>query len=94
VLFAVSFDNYMQHDAHEFLNYLLNTVADLLQGIYKLTYMLVVYTFDTNIISIASCLIIFLHFGVFCKASKFRKSTCGKFEKRNCVEIKVTPSDI
>jgi hypothetical protein len=22
----------MQHDAHEFLNYLLNTVADLLQG--------------------------------------------------------------
>jgi uncharacterized UBP type Zn finger protein len=31
--FVVSFDNYMQHDAHEFLNYLLNTVADLLQGI-------------------------------------------------------------
>jgi len=31
-LFAVSFDNYMQHDAHEFLNYLLNTIADLLQG--------------------------------------------------------------
>jgi len=30
--FAVSFDNYMQHDAHEFLNYLLNTIADLLQG--------------------------------------------------------------
>ena len=29
---TVSFDNYMQHDAHEFLNYLLNTVADLLQG--------------------------------------------------------------
>jgi len=28
----VSFDNYMQHDAHEFLNYLLNTIADLLQG--------------------------------------------------------------
>ncbi len=26
------FDNYMQQDAHEFLNYLLNTVADLLQG--------------------------------------------------------------
>jgi len=22
----------MQHDAHEFLNYLLNTIADLLQG--------------------------------------------------------------
>lgn len=28
----LSFDNYMQHDAHEFLNYLLNTVADLLQA--------------------------------------------------------------
>ena len=28
------FDNYMQQDAHEFLNYLLNTVADLLQGKY------------------------------------------------------------
>lgn len=27
----VNFDNYMQHDAHEFLNYLLNTIADLLQ---------------------------------------------------------------
>ncbi|XP_015777462.1 PREDICTED: ubiquitin carboxyl-terminal hydrolase 46-like [Acropora digitifera] len=26
------FDNYMQQDAHEFLNYLLNTIADLLQG--------------------------------------------------------------
>ncbi|XP_064934102.1 ubiquitin carboxyl-terminal hydrolase 12-like isoform X2 [Columba livia] len=25
------FDNYMQQDAHEFLNYLLNTIADLLQ---------------------------------------------------------------
>lgn len=30
--FAELFDNYMQQDAHEFLNYLLNTVADLLQG--------------------------------------------------------------
>jgi ubiquitin C-terminal hydrolase len=29
---AEVFDNYMQQDAHEFLNYLLNTVADLLQG--------------------------------------------------------------
>ena len=26
------FDNYMQQDAHEFLIYLLNTIADLLQG--------------------------------------------------------------
>ena len=26
------FDNYMQQDAHEFLNYLLNTIGDLLQG--------------------------------------------------------------
>lgn len=26
------FDNYMQQDAHEFFNYLLNTVGDLLQG--------------------------------------------------------------
>jgi len=32
IFFVVSFDNYMQHDAHEFLNYLLNTIADLLQG--------------------------------------------------------------
>ncbi|GAB6029965.1 Ubiquitin carboxyl-terminal hydrolase 46 [Chamberlinius hualienensis] len=27
-----SFDNYMQQDAHEFLNYLLNTIADILQA--------------------------------------------------------------
>ena len=26
------FDNYMQQDAHEFLNYLLNTIGDLLKG--------------------------------------------------------------
>jgi len=26
------FDNYMQQDAHEFLNYLLNTIAEILQG--------------------------------------------------------------
>lgn len=26
------FDNYMQQDAHEFFNYLLNTIGDLLQG--------------------------------------------------------------
>lgn len=26
------FDNFMQQDAHEFLNELLNTVADVLQG--------------------------------------------------------------
>ncbi|ESN98961.1 hypothetical protein HELRODRAFT_107093 [Helobdella robusta] len=26
-----AFDNYLQHDAHEFLNYLLNTIADILQ---------------------------------------------------------------
>ena len=32
MLCAELFDNYMQQDAHEFLNYLLNTVADLLQG--------------------------------------------------------------
>ena len=36
LLFAELFDNYMQQDAHEFLNYLLNTVADLLQGIYDI----------------------------------------------------------
>lgn len=29
--FTDLFDNYMQQDAHEFLNYLLNTVADILQ---------------------------------------------------------------
>jgi len=27
------FDNYMQQDAHEFLNYLLNTIAEILQGL-------------------------------------------------------------
>ena len=32
ILFIELFDNYMQQDAHEFLNYLLNTIADLLQG--------------------------------------------------------------
>lgn len=31
LLFIELFDNYMQQDAHEFLNYLLNTVADILQ---------------------------------------------------------------
>ena len=30
----------MQQDAHEFLNYLLNTIADLLQGKHDLMYML------------------------------------------------------
>lgn len=29
--FVELFDNYMQQDAHEFLNYLLNTIADILQ---------------------------------------------------------------
>ena len=29
---VVVFDNMQQQDAHEFLNYLLNTVADLLAG--------------------------------------------------------------
>lgn len=32
LLFLEVFDNYMQQDAHEFLNFLLNTVADLLQS--------------------------------------------------------------
>ena len=30
---AVIFDNMQQQDAHEFLNYLLNTIGDLLEGI-------------------------------------------------------------
>lgn len=30
--FSELFDNYMQQDAHEFLNYLLNTIGDLLRG--------------------------------------------------------------
>ena len=29
---SVAFDNMQQQDAHEFLNYLLNTIADLLEG--------------------------------------------------------------
>ena len=32
------FDNYMQQDAHEFLNFLLNTIADLLQSKYAFIY--------------------------------------------------------
>lgn len=36
------FDNYMQQDAHEFLNYLLNRVAELLQG--KLLTVALVFT--------------------------------------------------
>ena len=31
-IYLVVFDNMQQQDAHEFLNYLLNTVADLLVG--------------------------------------------------------------
>lgn len=31
LFFTDLFDNYMQQDAHEFLNYLLNTIADILQ---------------------------------------------------------------
>ena len=31
--YAVLFDNVQQQDAHEFLNYLLNTIGDLLAGI-------------------------------------------------------------
>ncbi len=34
------FDNYMQQDAHEFFNYLLNTIGDLLQGTECAVYML------------------------------------------------------
>ena len=34
---AELFDNYMQQDAHEFLNYLLNTIGDLLQSEYLST---------------------------------------------------------
>jgi len=43
------FDNYMQQDAHEFLNYLLNTIADLLQG--KLPHIMacISWTFFPNI---------------------------------------------
>ncbi len=32
---VVAFDNMQQQDAHEFLNYLLNTIADLLDGEWK-----------------------------------------------------------
>lgn len=35
MLYLDLFDNYMQQDAHEFLNYLLNTIADILQGYYE-----------------------------------------------------------
>lgn len=31
-LSAVLFDNMQQQDAHEFLNYLLNTIGDILAG--------------------------------------------------------------
>ncbi|CAE1230706.1 USP12_46 [Acanthosepion pharaonis] len=39
------FDNYMQQDAHEFLNYLLNTVADLLQANHLHTDFLTIFLF-------------------------------------------------
>lgn len=32
LFFTDLFDNFMQQDAHEFLNYLLNRVSELLQG--------------------------------------------------------------
>ena len=32
----------MQQDAHEFLNYLLNTIADLLQGLYEFNYIMLI----------------------------------------------------
>jgi len=31
-IFVESFDNFMQQDAHEFLNYLLNIIAETVQG--------------------------------------------------------------
>ena len=34
-MYAVLFDNMQQQDAHEFLNYLLNTIGDLLAGMYR-----------------------------------------------------------
>ncbi len=32
LFYIVAFDNMQQQDAHEFLNYLLNTIGDLLDG--------------------------------------------------------------
>lgn len=32
------FDNFMQQDAHEFLNYLLNTIAETVEGMFYLLY--------------------------------------------------------
>lgn len=40
------FDNYMQQDAHEFLNYLLNTIGDLLQGIVSIVCALYINLFS------------------------------------------------
>lgn len=34
-LYVVLFDNMQQQDAHEFLNYLLNTIGDLVAGLYQ-----------------------------------------------------------
>jgi ubiquitin C-terminal hydrolase len=42
------FDNYMQQDAHEFFNYLLNTIGDLLQGTVCASYMLYLITVCEN----------------------------------------------
>lgn len=34
VCFVECFDNFIQQDAQEFLNYLLNTIAETVQGMY------------------------------------------------------------
>ena len=38
IIVVESFDNFMQQDAHEFLNYLLNTIAETVEGKYTLLY--------------------------------------------------------
>ena len=43
---TVVFDNMQQQDAHEFLNYLLNTIADLLAGEWSYTWQPLISCFD------------------------------------------------
>lgn len=49
------FDNYMQQDAHEFLNYLLNTIADILQGRLSTVIVSDSFLFSVNLCSKLCC---------------------------------------
>ena len=53
------FDNYMQQDAHEFLNYLLNTIGDILQGDFALTFCRFSYSHAITLLQYLASLALF-----------------------------------